>query len=44
MLQYLNGHDMRAPNKSTAKTFYREEDAISALVIQRRKDEWEKSD
>lgn len=43
MVQYLNWHDLWTPNKTVARTFYHEEDAISALVIQKTKDE-KKSD
>jgi len=44
MLQYLNWKNLWTPNKSYAKTFYHREDAVSALVIIRKKDEWKKSD
>lgn len=44
MMQYLNGNDLRTSKKILARTFYHREDAVSALVIQKRKDEWEKSD
>lgn len=43
ILQFLNWHDMRTPNKWQARTFYHEDDAISALAIMKRKDE-QKSD
>lgn len=43
MVQYLNWHDLRSPNKNHARTFYNEDDAISALAIMKHKDE-KKSD
>ena len=43
MLQFLNGDNTRSTNKTTAKTFYHEEDAVSALVLMKHKDE-KKSD
>ena len=39
LLQYLNSHFLRTPNKSLAKTFYHKEDAAGALVIVKSK-EW----
>lgn len=39
LLQYLNGYDLRTPNKNHAKVFYTEDSAVSALVIQKTK-EW----
>ena len=39
ILQYLNGYGLRSHNKDYAKIFYTEDDAESALVIQRSK-EW----
>lgn len=39
ILQYLNGHGLRTPNKWMAKTFYNREDAAGALVVCKRKDE-----
>lgn len=44
MLQYLTGHDTWCSNKILARTFYKREDAVSALVVIRHKDEWKKSD
>ena len=44
LLQYLNWKWLRTPNKWFARIFYHREDAVSALVVQRKKDEWEKSD
>lgn len=44
LLQYLNWKGLRAANKWFARIFYNREDAVSGLVIQKRKDDWEKSD
>lgn len=38
LLQYLNWHLMRTPNKWTAKTFYHKEDAADTLVIIKSRD------
>lgn len=38
---FLHPQDKRWLNKDSAKTFYHREDAVSALIIMRRKDEWE---
>lgn len=38
LLQYLNWHLLRSPNKSYAKTFYTKADAADALVIIKAKD------
>jgi hypothetical protein len=43
LLQYLNWKWLWAPNKWYAKTFYTRENAVSALVIIKKKDE-QKSD
>lgn len=37
-VQYLNSHNLWAANKDTARIFYTEESATSALVIQKAKD------
>lgn len=39
LVSYLNWHNMRTPNKTFAKTFYNQEDAVSALVVIKKKDE-----
>ena len=44
LVSYLNWHNTRTPHKTYAKIFYNKEDAISALVIMRKKDGREKSD
>lgn len=44
LLQYLNWKGLRTPNKWLARIFYHREDAVSALIIQKKRDEWEKSD
>ena len=44
ILQYLYSNESRWPNKQLAKIFYHKESAESALVICRRKNEWEESD
>lgn len=44
MLQYLSGKDTRVTNKTLARTFYNRDSAVAALVICRRKNEWEESD
>ena len=41
LVQYLNWHNMRTPNKNIARTFYNQESAMSALVIVRAKKEWD---
>ena len=38
LLQYLNWHNLRSPNKSFAKTFYNKDDAADALVLIKAKD------
>ena len=38
MVQYLNWHDLRTPRKEATRTFYREDDAMSALSIVKAKD------
>ena len=38
LLQYLNWHLLRTPNKWIAKTFYRKEDAADALVLMKARD------
>lgn len=43
LLQYLNWKGLRTPNKWLARTFYKREDAVSMLVVMKRKDE-KKSD
>lgn len=43
-VEFLNWHKERTPNKTIAKTFYHEEDAVSALTILKHRDEWKKSD
>ena len=43
IVEYLNGHGAWTWNKQMAKTFYHEDDAVGALVINRHKDE-KKSD
>ena len=37
-VQYLNSHNLRAANKDTARVFYTEESATSALIVQKIKD------
>ena len=44
ILQYLNWYGLWTPNKWAARVFYKREDAVWALVVVKRKDEWEKSD
>ena len=39
IVQYLNRYGKRSPNKRTAKAFLNREDAVSGLIISRRK--WE---
>lgn len=43
LLQYLNWKGLRNPNKWLARIFYHREDAVSALIIQKKRDE-QKSD
>lgn len=43
-LQYLSWKDNRITNKTLARTFYHKEDALSTLVVVRRKDVWKESD
>ena len=38
LLQYLNSYNLWSPNKQSAKTFYKREDAVSALVVMKQKD------
>lgn len=38
LLQYLNSYNLWTPNKWSAKTFYKKEDAVDALVIMKQKD------
>lgn len=39
LLQYLNWKGLRTPNKWFAKIFYNREDAVSALIVIKKKDE-----
>ena len=43
-LWFLYKNKKRGLNKDHAQVFYNKEAALSALVIMKRKDEWEKSD
>jgi hypothetical protein len=43
LLQYLNWKGLRTPNKWLARIFYHREDAVSALMVMKKKDE-QKSD
>ena len=38
MMQFLNWSGLWTPNKTLAKVFYHEEDALSALTITKHKD------
>lgn len=38
LLQYLNSYKLRTPNKWSAKTFYKREDAVDALMIMKAND------
>lgn len=39
-LRFLGSNNKRVLNKDAAKIFYHREDAVSALVICKHKDEW----
>ena len=39
LLQYLNSHALRWPNKWSAKVFYTRESVESALIVMKKKDE-----
>ena len=43
LLQYLNSHQLRVPNKWSARVFYTQESAISAMTAMKIKDK-KKSD
>ena len=43
LLQYLNWHNLRTPNKWSAKTFYNKDDAVDTLTLIK-VNEWKKSD
>ena len=43
-LWFLHHDNKRWLKKDYARTFYHKEDALSVLIIMRRRDEWEKSD
>jgi len=38
MLQYLTSNDTWATRKESARTFYNRDDAVSALVVMKKKD------
>ena len=44
LLQYLNSHAIRWPNKWSAKVFYTKESVDNALFAMQKKDEPKKSD
>lgn len=43
LLQYLNWHNLWSPNKTYAKTFYKKDDAVDALIVIK-SHEWKNSD